>query len=147
MLAGDDPNIRELIASGTDAVAVFGKTWDLHVKLMGNTLEENIAVITSYSIHYTKLYEDKIVEAVKTGVCMAGGTPIEFGVIGVCDGIAMNHTGMKYSLGSRELIADSIEVMATAHAFDALVMVPNCDKIVPGMLMAAARLNIRNNFV
>jgi dihydroxy-acid dehydratase len=85
---------------------------------------------------------DKIVAAVKAGVYMAGGTPIEFGVIGVCDGIAMNHEGMKYSLGSRELIADSIEVMATAHAFDALVLVPNCDKIVPGMIMAAARLNL-----
>lgn len=85
---------------------------------------------------------DKIVEAVKAGVYIAGGTPIEFGTIGVCDGIAMNHIGMKYSLASRELIADSIEVMATAHAFDAMVMVPNCDKIVPGMLMAAARLDI-----
>ena len=85
---------------------------------------------------------DKIVEAVKAGVYMAGGTPIEFGVIGVCDGIAMNHEGMKYSLASRELIADSIEVMATAHAFDAMVMVTNCDKIVPGMLMAAVRLNL-----
>jgi dihydroxy-acid dehydratase len=85
---------------------------------------------------------DKIVDAVKTGVSMAGGTPIPFGVIGVCDGIAMNHVGMKYSLGSRELIADSIEIMATAHGFDALVLVPNCDKIVPGMLMAAARLDI-----
>ncbi|OIN94769.1 MAG: dihydroxy-acid dehydratase [Deltaproteobacteria bacterium CG1_02_45_11] len=85
---------------------------------------------------------DKITEAVKAGVYMAGGTPIEFGTIGVCDGIAMNHVGMKYSLASRELIADSIEVMATAHAFDALVMVTNCDKIVPGMLMAAARLDL-----
>lgn len=85
---------------------------------------------------------DKIVEAVKAGIYMAGGTPVEFGSIGVCDGIAMNHVGMKYSLCSRELIADSIEVMATAHAFDALVLVPNCDKIVPGMLMAAARLNL-----
>ncbi len=85
---------------------------------------------------------DKVVDSVKAGVYMAGGTPMEFGVIGVCDGIAMNHVGMKYSLGSRELIADSIEVMATAHGFDALVMVPNCDKIVPGMLMAAARLDI-----
>jgi len=85
---------------------------------------------------------DKIVEAVKAGIYMAGGTPIEFGTIGVCDGIAMNHVGMKYSLGSRELIADSVEVMATAHAFDAMVMVPNCDKIVPGMLMAAARMDI-----
>ncbi|MBU0544287.1 MAG: dihydroxy-acid dehydratase [Proteobacteria bacterium] len=85
---------------------------------------------------------DKIVEAVKAGVYMAGGTPVDFGIIGVCDGIAMNHEGMKYSLASRELIADSIEVMATAHQFDALVLVPNCDKIVPGMMMAAARLNI-----
>jgi dihydroxy-acid dehydratase len=85
---------------------------------------------------------DKVVDAVKAGVYMAGGTPIAFGTIGVCDGIAMNHTGMKYSLGSRELIADSIEVMAIAHSFDAMVMVPNCDKIVPGMLMAAARLDI-----
>ncbi|MGB9499871.1 MAG: dihydroxy-acid dehydratase [Dissulfuribacterales bacterium] len=85
---------------------------------------------------------DKITEAVKAGIYMAGGTPVEFGTIGVCDGIAMNHVGMKYSLGSRELIADSIEVMATAHAFDAMVMVPNCDKIIPGMLMAAARLDI-----
>ena len=85
---------------------------------------------------------DRIVSAVKAGVYMAGGTPIAFGTIGVCDGIAMNHIGMKYSLASRELIADSIEVMAIAHAFDAMVMVTNCDKIVPGMLMAAARLNL-----
>ena len=88
------------------------------------------------------IHLDKIVEAVKAGIYMAGGTPIEFGTIGVCDGIAMNHVGMKYSLGSRELIADTIEVMATAHALDALVLVPNCDKIVPGMLMAAARLDL-----
>jgi len=90
---------------------------------------------------------DKIAEAVKAGVRMAGGTPLEFQTIGVCDGIAMNHIGMKYSLGSRELIADSVEIMATAHAFDALVFIPNCDKIVPGMLMAAARLNIPSVFV
>ncbi len=88
------------------------------------------------------IHLDKIVEAVKAGIYMAGGTPIEFGIIGVCDGIAMNHVGMKYSLASRELIADSVEVMATAHALDALVLVPNCDKIVPGMLMAAARLDL-----
>ncbi len=88
------------------------------------------------------IHLDKIVEAVKAGVRMAGGTPIEFCTIGVCDGIAMNHEGMKYSLASRELIADSVEVMATAHPFDALVLVPNCDKIVPGMLMAAMRLNL-----
>ncbi|MBW1917540.1 MAG: dihydroxy-acid dehydratase [Deltaproteobacteria bacterium] len=85
---------------------------------------------------------DKIGEAVKAGIRMAGGTPIEFGVIGVCDGIAMHHQGMKYSLASRELIADSVEVMAMAHPFDGLVLVTNCDKIVPGMLMAALRLNI-----
>ena len=85
---------------------------------------------------------DRIVNAVKAGVYMGGGTPIAFGTIGICDGIAMNHIGMKYSLASRELIADSIEVMAIAHAFDAMVMVTNCDKIVPGMLMAAARLNL-----
>lgn len=85
---------------------------------------------------------DKISEAVKAGVRIAGGTPIEFPAIGVCDGIAMGHIGMKYSLASRELIADSIESMAIAHGFDALVLIPNCDKIVPGMLIAAARLNI-----
>ncbi len=85
---------------------------------------------------------DKIAEAVKTGIRMAGGTPLEFPAIGVCDGIAMGHIGMKYSLATRELIADSIESMAIAHAFDALVLIPNCDKIVPGMLIAAARLNI-----
>ncbi len=88
------------------------------------------------------IHLDKIVEAVKAGVRMGGGTPLEFSTIGVCDGIAMNHEGMKYSLASRELIADSIEIMAIAHPFDALVLVPNCDKIVPGMLMAALRLNI-----
>lgn len=90
---------------------------------------------------------DKIAEAVKSGVRIAGGTPFEFSVIGVCDGIAMNHTGMKYSLGSREIIADSIETMAIAHSFDALVFIPNCDKIVPGMLMAAARLNLPAIFI
>lgn len=85
---------------------------------------------------------NRIVDAVKAGVYMAGGTPIVFGTIGVCDGIAMNHIGMKYSLPSRELIADSIEIMAMAHAFDAMIMVTNCDKIVPGMLMATLRLNL-----
>lgn len=84
----------------------------------------------------------EVVEAVKQGVRMAGGVPVEFPVIGVCDGIAMGHAGMKFSLASRELIADSIEVMASAHCFDGLVLVPNCDKIVPGMLMAAARLDL-----
>lgn len=85
---------------------------------------------------------DKVVQAVKTGVSMAGGTPIMVPAIGVCDGIAMGHIGMKYSLPSRELIADSVETMANAHCFDGLVLVPNCDKIVPGMLMGALRLNI-----
>ncbi len=85
---------------------------------------------------------DRIAESAKKGVLMAGGTPIEFPAIGICDGIAMGHEGMKYPLASRELIADSIEAMARGHAFDGLVLIPNCDKIVPGMLMAAARLNI-----
>jgi dihydroxy-acid dehydratase len=88
------------------------------------------------------IHLDKIAEAVKAGVRMSGGTPLEFPAIGVCDGIAMGHVGMKYSLASRELIADSIEAMTTAHGLDALVLIPNCDKIVPGMLMAAARLDI-----
>ncbi len=84
----------------------------------------------------------QLVEAVKAGVRMAGGTPVEFGNIGICDGIAMNHIGMRYSLASRELIADAVEVMAMAHPFDGMVMVPSCDKITPGMLMAMLRLNI-----
>jgi dihydroxy-acid dehydratase len=88
------------------------------------------------------LHLDVIAKAVKTGVSMAGGTPIEFPAIGICDGIAMGHIGMKYPLASRELIADSIEAMAVAHGFDGLVLIPNCDKIVPGMLMAAARVNL-----
>jgi dihydroxy-acid dehydratase len=88
------------------------------------------------------IHLDRIVDAVKAGIYMGGGLPIVFGTIGVCDGIAMNHEGMKYSLASRELIADSVEIMAKAHAFDGLVLVPNCDKVVPGMLMAAARLDI-----
>ena len=90
---------------------------------------------------------DKVVEAVKQGVAMAGGVPIVFPAIAVCDGIAMGHEGMKYSLVTRELIADSTEAMATAHPFDGLVMVPNCDKNVPGLLMAAARINIPTIFV
>ncbi len=93
------------------------------------------------------MHLDNIVKAVKAGISMAGGTPMEFSTIGICDGIAMNHKGMHYSLASRELIADSIEVTATAHPFDAIVMVPNCDKIVPGMLMAAARMNIPAIFI
>ncbi len=88
------------------------------------------------------IHLDKIAEGVKAGIRQAGGTPIEFSTIGVCDGIAMNHPGMRYSLASRELIADSVEIMAMAHPFDSLVLIPNCDKIIPGMLMAALRLNI-----
>ncbi|GHU56869.1 dihydroxy-acid dehydratase [Clostridia bacterium] len=88
------------------------------------------------------IHLDQISEAVKAGIRMAGGTPLEFPAIAVCDGIAMNHIGMNYSLSSRELIADSVETMAAAHGFDGLVLIPNCDKVVPGMLMAAARLNI-----
>jgi dihydroxy-acid dehydratase len=88
------------------------------------------------------IHLDKVCRAVKDGIYMAGGTPMEFSTIGICDGIAMNHEGMKYSLGSRELIADSVEVMAKAYPFDGLVLIPNCDKIIPGMLMAALRLNI-----
>ena len=85
---------------------------------------------------------DKITEAVKAGIRMAGGTPVEFGAIGVCDGIAMGHMGMKYSLATRELIADSCEAMGLAHSFDGMVFIPNCDKVVPGMLMAAARVDV-----
>lgn len=102
-----------------------------------------VAVVTAKSeIVPGHSHLDKITEAVKTGVRIAGGTPIEIPAIGVCDGIAMGHEGMRYSLVTRELIADSIECMATAHAFDAMVLVPNCDKIVPGMLMGAARMNL-----
>ena len=90
---------------------------------------------------------DKIVEAVKAGIRAAGGTPVTFPAIAVCDGIAMGHIGMKYSLVTRDLIADSTECMAIAHQFDALVMVPNCDKNVPGLLMAAARINVPTVFV
>jgi dihydroxy-acid dehydratase len=93
------------------------------------------------------MHLDTIAEAVKAGIRMAGGTPMEFPAIGVCDGIAMNHEGMKYSLVTRELIADSVECVSIAHAFDALVMIPNCDKVVPGMLMAAARLDLPTVFV
>ncbi|MGL4607115.1 MAG: dihydroxy-acid dehydratase [Eubacteriaceae bacterium] len=102
-----------------------------------------IGVVNSFNeIVPGHIHLNTITKAVKEGVRMAGGTPIEFPTIAVCDGIAMGHTGMKYSLASRELIADSIEIMATAHCFDALVLIPNCDKVVPGMLMAAARINI-----
>jgi len=93
------------------------------------------------------IHLNQIAAAAKAGVRMAGGTPLEFSVIGICDGLAMHHKGMHYSLPSREMIADSIEIMATAHPFDALVFIPNCDKIVPGMLMACLRLNIPSVFV
>ena len=107
-----------------------------------------VGIVSSYNeIVPGHMNLDKIVEAVKLGVAMAGGTPIVFPAIAVCDGIAMGHIGMKYSLVTRDLIADSTECMAQAHAFDALVMVPNCDKNVPGLLMAAARINVPTIFV
>lgn len=107
-----------------------------------------IGIVSSYNeIVPGHMNLDKIVEAVRIGVAMAGGTPVVFPAIAVCDGIAMGHLGMKYSLATRELIADSTEAMAIAHAFDALVMVPNCDKNVPGLLMAAARVNVPTIFV
>ena len=107
-----------------------------------------VGIVSSYNeIVPGHMNIDKIVDAVKIGVAMAGGTPIVFPAIAVCDGIAMGHTGMKYSLVTRDLIADSTEAIALAHGFDALVMVPNCDKNVPGLLMAAARLNIPTVFV
>ncbi len=117
------------------------------LKAMGLTDEEIDRPLIGIANSYNELipghiHLDKITQAAMAGVRLAGGTPLQFGVIGVCDGIAMNHQGMKYSLASRELIADSIEVMATAHPFDGLVLVTNCDKIIPGMLMAALRLNI-----
>ena len=119
---------------------------------LGLTKEEMerplVGIVSSYNeIVPGHMNLDKIVEAVKLGVAMAGGTPIVFPAIAVCDGIAMGHVGMKYSLVTRDLIADSTEAMALAHAFDALVMVPNCDKNVPGLLMAAARVNIPTIFV
>ena len=121
-------------------------------RALGMTEEELqkplIGIVSSYNeIVPGHMNIDKIVNAVKTGVAMAGGNPIVFPAIAVCDGIAMGHKGMKYSLVTRDLIADSTEAMAIAHAFDALVMVPNCDKNVPGLLMAAARLNIPTIFV
>jgi len=116
-------------------------------KAMGYTDEEIarplIGVVNSYNeIIPGHIHLRTITEQVKAGIRMAGGTPVEFPAIGVCDGIAMGHVGMKYSLASRELIADSVEIMAIAHPFDGLVFIPNCDKIIPGMLMAALRLNI-----
>ena len=114
---------------------------------MGYTKEELerplVGVVSAKSeIVPGHIHLDKVAEAVKAGIRMAGGTPIEVPAIGVCDGIAMGHIGMKYSLPSRELIADSVETMTMAHAFDGLVLIPNCDKIVPGMIMAAVRMNI-----
>jgi dihydroxy-acid dehydratase len=121
-------------------------------KAMGYTDEEIarplIGVVNSYNeIVPGHIHLRTIAEQVKAGIRMAGGTPVEFPAIGVCDGIAMGHVGMKYSLASRELIADSVEVMAVGHPFDGLVLIPNCDKIIPGMLMAALRLNIPAIFV
>ena len=107
-----------------------------------------VGIVSSYNeIVPGHMNLDKITQAVKMGVAMAGGTPVVFPAIAVCDGIAMGHTGMKYSLVTRELIADSTECMAKAHQFDALVMIPNCDKNVPGLLMAAARINVPTVFV
>ena len=119
---------------------------------LGFTKEEMdkpmIGIVSSYNeIVPGHMNLDKIVEAVKLGVAMAGGVPVVFPAIAVCDGIAMGHVGMKYSLVTRDLIADSTECMAMAHQFDGLVMVPNCDKNVPGLLMAAARINIPTVFV
>lgn len=117
------------------------------LKAMGWTNEELkrplVGVANSYSEAIPgHIHLDKITDAVKAGVRAAGGVPVEFGIIGICDGIAMSHIGMKYSLPSRELIADSIETMVQAYQFDGLVLIPNCDKIVPGMMMALARVNI-----
>ena len=119
---------------------------------LGMTQEELdrplIGVVSSYNeIVPGHMNLDKITEAVKMGVAMAGGTPIMVPAIAVCDGIAMGHIGMKYSLVTRDLIADSTEALAMAHQFDGLVMIPNCDKNVPGLLMAAARVNIPTIFV
>ena len=119
---------------------------------LGFTQEEMekplVGIVSSYNeIVPGHMNLDKIVEAVKQGVAMAGGVPVVFPAIAVCDGIAMGHVGMKYSLVTRDLIADSTECMAIAHQFDALVMVPNCDKNVPGLLMAAARVNVPTVFV
>ncbi len=116
-------------------------------KAMGYTDEELAGPIIGVANSFNEIIPGHIhlrtiAEAVKSGIRAAGGTPVEFGIPGVCDGIAMGHTGMHYSLPSRELIADAVEIMAQAHMFDGLVLIPNCDKIIPGMLMAAGRLNI-----
>lgn len=136
-------------------VSLKGVGWAPHrslFKAMGYTDEELtrplIAIVNSANeIIPGHIHLDTIVEAVKSGVRMAGGIPVEFGAIGICDGIAMGHIGMKYSLASRELIADSAESMLLAHPFAGAVFVPNCDKIVPGMLMAAGRVNLPAIFV
>ncbi|MFH0959594.1 MAG: dihydroxy-acid dehydratase [Pseudomonadota bacterium] len=117
------------------------------LKAMGLTDEEIVrpligVVNSANEVVPGHIHLDQIADAVKAGIRMRGGTPLEFPTIGVCDGLAMGHEGMKYSLASRELIADSVEIMARAHPFDGLVLIPNCDKIVPGMLMAALRLNL-----
>ena len=122
------------------------------MKAMGYTNEQlkrpMIGVVNSFNeIVPGHIHLQNIARAVKDGVLQAGGTPVEINSIGVCDGIAMGHEGMKYSLPSRELIADSVECMVKGHGFEALVFIPNCDKIVPGMLMAAARLNLPCLFV
>jgi len=107
-----------------------------------------VGVVNSYtSVIPGHMHLQAIANSVREGIRAGGGVPFEFNTIGVCDGIAMNHPGMKFSLPSRELIADSIEIMAEAHGFDALVFIPNCDKVVPGMLIAAARLNLPCIFV
>ncbi len=122
------------------------------LKAMGYTTEQIrrplIGIVNSFNeVVPGHSHLDRIARAAKDGVLMAGGTPMEFNVIGICDGIAMGHEGMRYSLASRELIADSVECMVMAHQFDGLVFIPNCDKVVPGMLMAAARLNLPSIFV
>ena len=119
---------------------------------LGMTKEEMerplVGIVCSYNeIVPGHMNLDKIAQAVKLGVAMAGGTPVMFPAIAVCDGIAMGHIGMKYSLVTRDLIADSTEAMALAHQFDALVMIPNCDKNVPGLLMAAARINVPTLYI
>ena len=145
--SGNAPMIKDTIVNGPQNAP--------HRSLyhaLGLTREEQqrplIGIVSSYNeIVPGHMNLDKIVEAVKLGVAMAGGTPIVFPAIAVCDGIAMGHEGMKYSLVTRDLIADSTEAMVLAHGFDGLVMVPNCDKNVPGLLMAAARVNIPTIFV
>ena len=122
------------------------------LKSMGYTGEQLsrplIGIVNSFNeVVPGHFHLNQIARAVKDGVLSAGGTPIEFNTIAICDGIAMGHMGMKYSLASRELIADSVECMAMAHSFDGLVFIPSCDKVVPGMLMAAARLNIPSIFI